>query len=100
MISDKIRIIRVSIAEARPTQSLPNTIAAWAPAPTAPTVCAIVFSVKIAVSGLLMSLFSSRISIPELLPSCSSTDICAVVTLSRTASAMEHRKEKTRAMVT
>lgn len=49
-ISEPNRISRVMTAENTPNQASPNTIVAWAPAPMAPTVWAMVLRVRMAAS--------------------------------------------------
>ena len=55
IISDATRISSVSTAEVTPNHSLPNTLSLCAPTPAAPTVCAMVLSVRIAEIGRSMS---------------------------------------------
>ena len=59
MISETNRISSVISAEAIPSQASPNTTVTWAPTPVAPTVWAMVLSVRIAASGWSMLRFRS-----------------------------------------
>ena len=93
MISENINMQRVSIPEATATHSLPKITRVCAPTPAAPIVLAIVFTVNIAASGLLIFSFSSAISLPDVPPSFSITDTCAIERLSRTDSSREQRNE-------
>ena len=65
MISDRNRTANVSIIDAIVRLSSPHILATSAPTPAAPIVCAIVFSVSIAVKGLTES---SSFSLAHLLP--------------------------------
>lgn len=51
MISERNRISSVITAEAIPSHPSPKTTVTWAPTPVAPTVWAMVLSVRIAASG-------------------------------------------------
>ena len=55
MISEKIRIKIVRIADTSPIDVSPNNLAASTPTPAAPTVWAMVFRDKIADRGLSIS---------------------------------------------
>ena len=93
MISLKNRMAKVRTAENRPIQASPNTCAAWAPAPAAPPVCAIVLSDKIAASGSSMLSFNLRSLLASSGLRCSIATMYPGVTLSSTASMMEHRND-------
>jgi len=60
MISEKIRIVMVNMPENNTRFSSPKSLADAAPAIAAPTVLAIVFSVRMAVIGSLISARRSR----------------------------------------
>ena len=85
-------------AEKRPNQALPKTAVAFAPDPMAPTVCAIVFRVKMAANDRsTFSCFCRFSRAASLGRSFLSPAINEGVMLSRTASATEQRNEKTNA---
>ncbi len=83
-----------------PTYASPNTFVAWAPAPAAPTVCAIVLRLRMADSGRSMLSFRALSLGPVEPPFRSRTARYEGVTLSNTASRIEHRKETARARLT
>lgn len=60
----------------------------------APTVCAIVFNVRIAIRGLSTSFFKASNAVAYSFPACFLTLIKVGVTLKSTASKMEHKNEK------
>ena len=92
-ISEMIRIARVSTAEITPNQRLPKISVASAPAPAAPTVWAMVLSVRIAEMGCSMRPRRASMRRPEGRPASASTCRCESGTDSSTASHMEHRNE-------
>ena len=105
MISEKTKIARVisaAMTDSHPTDKprksnplwLPNTLEAWAPTPIAPTVWAIVLSVRIADNGLSISSVNSVSFIPVKEPSSRALLTYDGVTLSKTASQIEHKNEK------
>ena len=101
MISDRKRIIKVMTAEKSPKYALPNTVVAFAPEPIAPTVCAIVFNVRIAArERSTFSCFNFLSNEARFGCFCSNPAINEGVILSRTASAIEQRNENTRAIKT
>ena len=62
MISERIRIKSVKIADTIPKEGRPNILLASAPTPAAPIVCATVFKAKIADKGLsIFCLFISKV---------------------------------------
>ena len=69
MISEKMRIRMVVIAEMRPNHSLPKTRAVCRPTPAAPMVLAMVLSERMAAMGLSMLSLRRRNSPAFLLPS-------------------------------
>jgi len=85
-------------AENKPIHTLPNTTVAFAPATIAPTVCAIVFRVKIAASDWSILSCRSRFSSAACFGRFSfRLSMYDGVTLKRTASATEQTNEKTNA---
>src|SRR6056297_313687 len=93
MISDRTRIPNVNTAEKMPTPASLNTTAACAPAPVAPTVCAIVLSERIAARGRSIS---AR-NLLSFLESCGCSSSAAStkdgVIDNRTASRIEQRND-------
>ncbi len=101
IISEIKRIKSVITAENRPNQAFPNTTVALAPAPMAPTVCAIVLSVKMAASDLSTLSCLSRFKSAAYLGRFSFCPwIYEGVMLKSTDSAIEQRNEKTNASKT
>ena len=103
--SDKIRIASVMKPAINASQLIsvkPNTVReldpkivdACDPTPIAPTVCAIVFKVRIAARGLSISSLKLTRSLAINVSSCSWIPTYAGVMLNRTASKIEQRKEK------
>ena len=88
----------VNMADTTPNETFPNTKVAWEPTPAAPTVCAMVFRVKIAAKGLFISSFNSRRILPAFCPLFSNVAIYTQETLNNTASAIEHKNEKNKAI--
>ena len=60
IISEKISINNVKVAEIIRSDACPNNLVASAPTPAAPIVCAIVFNANIADNGLSMFCLKSR----------------------------------------
>ena len=80
-------VITLAISEA------PQIAVAWAPTPIAPTVWAMVFSVRMADSGRSMSALKRCSDSPGSPPSCTLAWVNDGVMLNSTASQIEHRNE-------
>ena len=87
------------MAEVSERYWLPQISCAWAPTPAAPIVCAKVFNVSMAANGLsILSLYFCKMTAYDLF-SPSFVAIKEGVTLRITASIMEQRKEKNKAII-
>jgi hypothetical protein len=97
IISEKIRIASVRIAEITPKYASPKIMEACAPTPAAPIVCAIVFKDKIAERGLSILLLRFRKVVARLDPSSSLTFKNVSEEESKTDSIIEHKKDTNKA---
>lgn len=93
IISDSTRISRVRIADIIPKYSSPKSLIDSAPTPAEPIVWAIVFSERIAPTGLSTLFLYCFINVAVLFPWFSFIDINESGVESSTASKIEHRKE-------
>ena len=93
MISEMTSTSSVSTADVAPTQALPKTTIDWAPTPAAPTVWAMVLSVRMAASGRSIVCLNRRRRRPARFPVRAITSASETVSVSRTASHSEHRND-------
>ena len=94
MISDRNNTANVKITDAIVRYSLPNWFWTSEPTPAAPIVCAMVFSVRMAVRGFTASSdFNFAHNMPLRLPSFSHTATCVFGMESTTASSIEQRND-------
>jgi len=96
IISERIKIAIVIIADTIQNElpSSPKTFSACTPTKMAPTVCAMVFTVRIAISGLSISFLKLLRVVAKDFPSFFLILIKVGVMLNSTASKIEHINEK------
>jgi len=93
IISDINKIANVSTTETYTTASFPNIFEAWAPTAAAPSVLAIVLSIKIEAIDLLMFSLCWRNNLPTEGLSFSKTATYDIFTESKTDSKTEHKND-------